>query len=105
MLRNVILPLATAQANQSSRPWPGYVSCVPMCPSPIRTIFTGVTGLVSVKNLVEIGFDVTGFERNDYFGGLWQYNEDPTQTTVLKCKYGGFCLWRSNEEIEQVFFR
>ncbi|CAD6581618.1 MAG: hypothetical protein TREMPRED_003052 [Tremellales sp. Tagirdzhanova-0007] len=56
----------------------------PLKRTKVAVLGLGVTGLVSVKNLVEIGFDVTGFERNDYFGGLWQYNEDPTQTTVLK---------------------
>jgi dimethylaniline monooxygenase (N-oxide forming) len=29
-------------------------------------------GIVAVKNLLEEGFDVTGFERSDYIGGLWQ---------------------------------
>jgi hypothetical protein len=47
----------------------------------------GVAGLTALKNLLEQGFDVTGFEKNDYVGGLWQYNEDPNQTTVLKGRH------------------
>lgn len=44
---------------------------------------TGALGLVAVKNLLEEGFDVTGFDRNDYVGGLWRYTED-ARTSVLK---------------------
>jgi dimethylaniline monooxygenase (N-oxide forming) len=40
-------------------------------------------GLVATKNLVEAGFDVTGFERNTYVGGLWHYT-DKDQTSVLQ---------------------
>jgi len=43
----------------------------------------GALGLVTLKNLVEEGFDVVGFERNSYIGGLWQYTEQ-RQTSVLK---------------------
>lgn len=28
-----------------------------------------------MKNLLEEGFDVTGFDRNEYLGGLWHYDE------------------------------
>lgn len=53
----------------------------------IETLLTipGVVGLVAVKNLVEEGFDVTGFDRNDYVGGLWHYTEDD-KTSVLPSK-------------------
>ena len=44
----------------------------------------GVSGITAVKNLVDQGFDVTGYERNDFIGGLWQFNEDPEQTTALR---------------------
>ena len=44
----------------------------------------GISGVTAVKNLIEQGFEVTGFERNDYIGGLWQKNLDPSQTTALK---------------------
>lgn len=39
--------------------------------------------MVTLKNLVEEGFDVVGFERNDYIGGLWRYTED-AKTSVLE---------------------
>lgn len=31
---------------------------------------------MAVKNLLEEGFDVVGFERSSYIGGLWHFNED-----------------------------
>ncbi|KAJ5521625.1 hypothetical protein N7527_005740, partial [Penicillium freii] len=43
-------------------------------------------GLVAMKNMLEEGFNVTGFDRNPYVGGLWNYNEGSTisvlQSTV-----------------------
>lgn len=42
----------------------------------------GVLGLVTVKNLTEEGFDVTGFESSNYVGGLWHYT-DEDKTSVL----------------------
>ena len=35
----------------------------------------GAIGLVAMKNLLEEGFDVTGFDRNQFLGGLWHYDE------------------------------
>ncbi|KIW41395.1 uncharacterized protein PV06_06957 [Exophiala oligosperma] len=40
----------------------------------VAVIGCGAQGLVTVKNLLEQGFDVTGFERNDYIGGIWHYS-------------------------------
>jgi dimethylaniline monooxygenase (N-oxide forming) len=40
---------------------------------------------VAVKNLTEEGFDVTGFDRNSYVGGLWHYTEED-KTSVLPSK-------------------
>ncbi|KAH3958799.1 hypothetical protein HBH98_202490 [Parastagonospora nodorum] len=48
----------------------------------VAVIGLGAAGLVALKNLKEQGFDVTGFERNDYIGGLWKYAEDD-RTSVL----------------------
>jgi dimethylaniline monooxygenase (N-oxide forming) len=48
-----------------------------------RTI--GAIGLVTMKNLLEEGFDVTGFDRNDYLGGLWHYDER-ARISVLESK-------------------
>lgn len=42
----------------------------------------GALGLVAVKNLMEEGFDVTGFDKNEYVGGLWHYTEE-NKTSVL----------------------
>ncbi|UPK97593.1 hypothetical protein LCI18_008528 [Fusarium solani-melongenae] len=48
----------------------------------VAVIGLGVLGLVAVKNLTEEGFDVTGFDRNSYVGGLWHYT-DEDKTSVL----------------------
>ena len=62
-----------------------FTSQRPCACEPFLTPASGIAGITSVKNLVEQGFeDVTGFERNDKIGGLWQFNEDPKQTTALK---------------------
>lgn len=46
---------------------------------------------MALKNLAEEGFDVTGFERNGYVGGLWQYS-DEDRTSVLECVYASTSL-------------
>ena len=43
----------------------------------------GPAGLVALKNLREEGFSVTGFDRNSYIGGLWQYSANE-HTSVLE---------------------
>jgi dimethylaniline monooxygenase (N-oxide forming) len=43
-------------------------------------------GIVAVKNLLEEGFDVTGFERSDYIGGLWHFTENEDTLSVLRCE-------------------
>lgn len=43
-------------------------------------------GIVAVKNLLEEGFDVVGFERSSYIGGLWHYNENEDTLSILKCE-------------------
>lgn len=47
----------------------------------------GGMGLVAVKNLLEEGFDVTGFERSAYVGGLWHYTDDKDTLSVLQSEY------------------
>lgn len=49
-------------------------------------LFLGAMGIVAVKNLVEEGFDVTGFERSPYVGGLWHFTEDKDTLSVLECE-------------------
>jgi dimethylaniline monooxygenase (N-oxide forming) len=45
---------------------------------------TGVLGLVTLKNLLEEGFDATAFEKNEYVGGLWRFTEDENVTSVTR---------------------
>ncbi|KAF2105020.1 FAD/NAD(P)-binding domain-containing protein [Rhizodiscina lignyota] len=49
----------------------------------VAVIGLGACGLVTLKNLLEAGFDAVGFERNDYMGGLWKFSPE-NKTTVLK---------------------
>lgn len=49
------------------------------------TEYTGVLGLVTVKNLAEEGFNVTGFDRNGYVGGLWHFSPSD-QVSILPSK-------------------
>ncbi|KAH7227499.1 hypothetical protein BKA60DRAFT_628714 [Fusarium oxysporum] len=51
-------------------------------PQKVAVIGLGVAGLVAVKNMLEVGFDVTGFELSEYVGGLWHYTEQD-KTSVL----------------------
>ncbi|KAL1953039.1 hypothetical protein VTO42DRAFT_3748 [Malbranchea cinnamomea] len=55
--------------------------------STVAVIGLGCVGLVSLKNLLDEGFQVTGYERNSYIGGIWKYNNGPhlsaLESTVL----------------------
>jgi cation diffusion facilitator CzcD-associated flavoprotein CzcO len=48
----------------------------------VAVIGLGAAGLTALKNLKEGGFDATGFEKNNYIGGLWKFSE-VDQTSVL----------------------
>ncbi|KAL6414436.1 FAD/NAD(P)-binding domain-containing protein [Ilyonectria robusta] len=50
----------------------------------VAVIGLGAMGIVAVKNLREEGFDVTGFERSSYVGGLWHFTEDEETLSVLE---------------------
>ncbi|KAF3907848.1 hypothetical protein ABW20_dc0101101 [Dactylellina cionopaga] len=50
----------------------------------VAVLGLGASGLAALKNLREAGFDVVGFERNDYIGGLWQYTTNENVTSVIK---------------------
>jgi dimethylaniline monooxygenase (N-oxide forming) len=53
-------------------------------PAPrVAVIGLGACGLVTLKNFLEAGFDATGFEQNNYVGGLWKFSSE-NKTTVLK---------------------
>ncbi|KAL3427107.1 hypothetical protein PVAG01_00616 [Phlyctema vagabunda] len=49
----------------------------------VAVIGLGALGLVTLKNLLDEGFDATGFDANPYVGGLWKYDEG-SQTSVLE---------------------
>ena len=42
----------------------------------VAVIGLGAQGLVTVKNLLEQGFRVTGFDRNAYIGGIWHFSKE-----------------------------
>ncbi|RMJ18789.1 hypothetical protein CDV36_001567 [Fusarium kuroshium] len=50
----------------------------------VAVIGLGAMGIVAVKNLLEEGFNVTGFDRNGYVGGLWHFTEDENTLSVLE---------------------
>lgn len=52
-------------------------------PPSVAVVGLGASGLVTLKNLKEAGFEVTGFDRSSYVGGLWKYTDDD-QTSVLE---------------------
>ncbi|KAL2813015.1 hypothetical protein BJX63DRAFT_432303 [Aspergillus granulosus] len=63
----------------------------------VAVIGLGASGLVTMKNLTEEGFDVSGFERSSSIGGVWSYEDTLTKTTALKstCANGSkykFCF-------------
>lgn len=50
------------------------------------TYLTGIAGIAAVKNLTEVGFDVTGFDAADAIGGLWHYSEEQRTTCLYSEK-------------------
>ncbi|KAL1854511.1 hypothetical protein VTK73DRAFT_8733 [Phialemonium thermophilum] len=48
----------------------------------VAVIGIGAVGLVTLKNLLEEGYDAFGFDRNDYIGGLWHFTPED-KTSVL----------------------
>lgn len=42
----------------------------------VAVVGLGGQGLVAVKNLLEQGFNVTGFDKNDFIGGIWHYGAE-----------------------------
>jgi dimethylaniline monooxygenase (N-oxide forming) len=49
----------------------------------VAVIGLGAQGLVTAKNLLEQGFRVTGFERQDYLGGMWHYSAQHHVSALL----------------------
>lgn len=64
----------------------------------VAVIGLGAAGLVALKNLKEEGFNVVGYERNAYIGGLWRYSNDDQvsvlNTTVVNISKERVCLPR-----------
>ena len=44
-------------------------------PKRIAIIGAGVGGIISAKCCLEQGLDIVVFEKTDYIGGLWRYQE------------------------------
>ena len=63
--------------------------------SSVAVIGAGPQGLVTAKNLVEEGFQVTIFEARPSIGGLWQYREDAKWTSVLPSTLGNVSKYRN----------
>ncbi|CAI7599250.1 unnamed protein product [Penicillium viridicatum] len=60
----------------------------------VAVLGLGALGLVAMKNMLEEGFNVTGFDRNPYVGGLWNYNEGSTISVLqsLSCTNNVGCI-------------
>jgi cation diffusion facilitator CzcD-associated flavoprotein CzcO len=67
---------------------------------------SGPAGMAALKELRELGFDVTLFERRKDVGGIWTWTEDRSITTALKetqlcnskfgvCSASAFRDWRT----------
>lgn len=37
--------------------------------------------------MLEVGFDVVAYDRNEYIGGLWTVTTDPGKTSVLPSEF------------------
>ncbi|KAL6899908.1 FAD/NAD(P)-binding domain-containing protein [Trichoderma evansii] len=53
----------------------------------VGIIGAGPLGVVAAKNLAEVGFQVTAFERAEGIGGLWRQTTNTKQTSVLPNTY------------------
>ncbi|KAF6828366.1 dimethylaniline monooxygenase 2 [Colletotrichum plurivorum] len=51
-------------------------------PATVAVIGAGSGGLSALKELREVGFDVTLFERRSDVGGLWTFSDDPSVTST-----------------------
>lgn len=45
----------------------------------------GVTGLATLKNLCEEGYEAQCFESKLFIGGVWSFTEED-ETSILECK-------------------
>lgn len=42
----------------------------------IAVIGAGISGLVTIHHALDLGLEVTAFDKQDDIGGIWQYSED-----------------------------
>ncbi|KAJ0313013.1 hypothetical protein Brms1b_007484 [Colletotrichum noveboracense] len=49
----------------------------------VAVIGAGPGGLSALKELREVGFDVTLFEKRSDVGGLWTFSDDPSVTSAM----------------------
>ncbi|OAA77925.1 dimethylaniline monooxygenase 2 [Akanthomyces lecanii RCEF 1005] len=50
----------------------------------VAVVGLGGMGIAAVKNLIEEGFEVTGFDKSPYYGGLWHFTEDKQTLSILE---------------------
>jgi len=50
----------------------------------VAVIGAGPAGLPTIKNFLDIGFDVTGFDRCDDVGGNWRFNDATGHSSVFE---------------------
>ncbi|KAM3457951.1 hypothetical protein NHJ6243_007576 [Beauveria neobassiana] len=50
----------------------------------VAVVGLGGMGIAAVKNLIEEGFEVTGFDKSPYYGGLWHFTEDKETLSILE---------------------
>ncbi|KAL9112572.1 MAG: hypothetical protein Q9227_003143 [Pyrenula ochraceoflavens] len=61
----------------------------------VAVVGGGPQGLGALKNLLEEGFKATLFERKKTIGGLWAFNEDTSDTTVLPTTLGNISRFKN----------
>ncbi|TQV99337.1 hypothetical protein V2A60_004811 [Cordyceps javanica] len=50
----------------------------------VAVVGLGGMGIAAVKNLIEENFEVTGFDKSAYYGGLWHFTEDKATLSILE---------------------
>ena len=79
----------------------GSVNLYDLC-GVLSNITAGPFGLSAVKNLRDVGFDVTLFEQRDTIGGVWAFSEDPGILTTLPTTVSNVSKYRVSAELEII---
>ncbi|KIW47922.1 uncharacterized protein PV06_00571 [Exophiala oligosperma] len=53
-------------------------------PVTVAVVGAGPVGLMAMKNLKEVGFEVSGFEKRGYVGGLWKQSWEDSSISVTE---------------------